>query len=104
MGMATSATTCRAACHLARTIVQFLLLDSSQLNESVENLLLLNGSNGPALFCDSSLALWTVTADQRAAEIPGSTGNLGFEMMFKWMQRRWEPGKLEKFVTPVPCS
>ena len=88
----TSEATCHAACHTMATILDQRLIDFVDVADLVEAMLSSVDLNGPAIFTDSSVALWCILINLRARVNPSLVHDTS-ERILRWMFVRWNPCK-----------
>ena len=59
-GNVTSSVACRAACHVMGAVLDTGLVDFADITELVDGMVASADMNGPAVFADSSVTLWSI--------------------------------------------
>ncbi|KAL5362665.1 hypothetical protein BJX96DRAFT_186311 [Aspergillus floccosus] len=87
----TSQITSRAACTLMNCLLQFDLLEYSEVAEVTASMLSSVNLSGPSTLSDSSLALWAMTIRGIAQTNPGSVPN-AVNQICAWLRQSWTIG------------
>ncbi|KAG2416391.1 hypothetical protein HFD88_007606 [Aspergillus terreus] len=87
----TSQITSRAACTLMNCLLQFDLLEYSEVAEVTTSMLSSVNLSGPSTLSDSSLALWAMTIRGIAQTNPGSVPN-AVNQICAWLRQSWTIG------------
>ncbi|KAI9676638.1 MAG: Serine/threonine-protein kinase tel1 [Trizodia sp. TS-e1964] len=87
---ATSASSCRAACHLMHVILDLKIVTFSSVADMVESNLASLDISGPAIPADSALSLWALILRKRNHEIL-SGSMVASERLLHWFFKKWNP-------------
>ncbi|KAJ0425430.1 hypothetical protein BJY00DRAFT_308175 [Aspergillus carlsbadensis] len=87
----TSQFTSRAACNLQNSILEFGLLDYSEVSETINSMLTFVNLNGPSALSDSSLELWARVIRMTAQINPGSVSKASSQIC-AWLREAWSYG------------
>ncbi|KAA8892921.1 hypothetical protein FN846DRAFT_923968 [Sphaerosporella brunnea] len=87
---ATSQATCRIACHIMRILISQDLITYPGIAKDVDSMLQSIDINGPAILCDSSLALWRLILAKRSTVVHSNHFDPG-ERLFQWCSSKWRP-------------
>lgn len=91
----TSSVACRAACHVMGAVLDIGLVDFADITELVDGMVTSADMNGPAVFADSSVTLWSIFISLNGRENHGMVHNI-IEQVLRWLFKKWSPGKLPK--------
>lgn len=69
------------------------LVDSADISELVDGVVASADTNGPAVFADSSVTLWSIFISLKGRENHGMIHNI-VERVFRWLFKKWSPGEL----------
>lgn len=69
------------------------LVDSADISELVDGIVASADTNGPAVFADSSVTLWSIFISLKGRENHGMIHNI-VERVFRWLFKKWSPGEL----------
>lgn len=92
--------TSRAACVLARIILEAELLPYHMLAEEVNNIVTTADVNGPATLSDTSLALMLRMFHVRNARLPNASQST-CSYIIRWIFLRWNPSAYTTLVSHV---
>ncbi|KAL3486656.1 hypothetical protein BJX62DRAFT_241792 [Aspergillus germanicus] len=87
----TSQFTSRAACNLQNSILEFALLDYSEVSDTIHSMLTFVNLNGPSALSDSSLELWARVIRMTAQINPGSVSKASSQIC-AWLREAWTIG------------
>ena len=88
----TSSAICRSACHLMARLLNYGLLQYSQVKDLAEGMLSSIDLNGPVDAVDATIGLWAIIAAHRATDNLGSAYDT-VERVLRWLFMRWSPSK-----------
>ncbi|KAL5343110.1 hypothetical protein BJX70DRAFT_354511 [Aspergillus crustosus] len=87
----TSQSTSRAACNLQNSILQYSLLDYSDVVETTNSMLSFVNLNGPSTLSDASLDLWASIIKMMAQINPGAVSSASNQIC-AWLREAWTIG------------
>ncbi|KAI9667274.1 MAG: Serine/threonine-protein kinase tel1 [Bathelium mastoideum] len=86
----TATATCRAACHLAESILRLKLITHGTSAPSIDAIVTETDLYGPALLTDTSSTLLTFVIKMRLSE-SSSSFSIASERILQWLQGKWMP-------------
>lgn len=72
-------------------ILAIELVDYAEISELVDDMVSSADTNGPAVFADSSVTLWSIFISLEGRENHGMIHNV-IERVLRWLFRKWSPG------------
>ncbi|KAF2233374.1 hypothetical protein EV356DRAFT_559975 [Viridothelium virens] len=87
----TSTATCRAACHLAESLLRLRLVSHSVTMPALEAVISSTNLHGPALLTDSSSTLLSLIVKMRSSE-SRTAFDVTSTRVLQWLQAKWTPG------------
>ena len=91
----TSSVACRAACHVMSVVLDRGLIEFPDITELVDGMVSSADVNGPAVFADSSVTLWSMFISLKERENHGMIHNIG-DRVLRWLFTKWSPGRLSR--------
>ena len=69
------------------------LVDFADITELVDGMVASADMNGPAVFADSSVTLWSTFISLKGRQNHGMIHNI-IERVLRWLFTKWSPGRL----------
>ncbi|KAF3355186.1 hypothetical protein VdG1_07050 [Verticillium dahliae VDG1] len=85
--------TCRAACHLMRSILVLEMLTYHSVSDEITSIVTTADVNGPAILVDSSMALMLQLILLRGVKLPNQNQSTSHHVI-RWVFLRWKPADM----------